>query len=433
VDNTATVASVGTKDVLVGGLAKGGKGYFALDVTDPKAMTKDKVMWEFPNSSTASYADDMGYSFSTAFIANTKAAGKVVIFGNGYGSANGYAELFVLNANTGAVIRRFNTEVGDCNGLSTPAVIDEDQDGYVDYVYAGDLKGNMWKIDLRADNDPANWRFYYMDSSSKPEPLITVKNKSGAVQPITEAPDVMLDCAALDVKDRRGLMVVFGTGQYLTTDDLSDTTVQSFYGIWDWGEYWESTLGDLSTAQSKYLGTPDSTRQLSNLPGTQLREQTFIYQDTQWGVLTDTPTDWYAHPFNADSTGKDMGWCFDMPDSGERSLRDPLIRKGNVVMISTIPSTSPCDSGGSSAIYIVNACTGGQTYKPEFDVNNDKTIDSNDVIGGKPPARDKITKIIYDPTEITDLLLLPDSSGDIDPMTITTNRAGMFFWRVLDQ
>ncbi len=217
------------RDVLVGGLGKGGKGYFALDVTDPTAMEEADVLWEY--SAEAAGDLDLGYTFGRAFIVNTKAAGKVVIFSNGYDSANGSAVLYVRNVITGAHIAKFDTKVTGCNGLATPAAVDVELDGYVDYVYAGDLKGNMWKFDLRGANI-SDWAFGYGDSGD-PKPLVTVKNANGDIQPITTPPEVMLDCASTG--DVRGLMVIFGTGQYLTTDDFVNVPVQSFYGIWDRG------------------------------------------------------------------------------------------------------------------------------------------------------------------------------------------------------
>jgi hypothetical protein len=48
-------------------------------------------------------------------------------------------------------------------------------------------------------------------------------------------------------------------------------------------------------------------------------------------------------------------------------------------------------------------------------------------------AAKKVGKIIFTPTEIADKLYLPDSTGDIGSLTITLNRPGMFFWRVLNQ
>ena len=97
------------------------------------------------------YDSDMGYSYSRPVIARSNDAGKaewLVIFGNGYNSAKSHAVLYILNLATGELIKRIDTGVGNCNGLSSPIAIDIDANGTADYVYAGDLQGNLWKFDL---------------------------------------------------------------------------------------------------------------------------------------------------------------------------------------------------------------------------------------------------------------------------------------------
>jgi type IV pilus assembly protein PilY1 len=83
----------------------------------------------------------------------------VVIFGNGYDSVNGEAVLYILNVD-GTLIRKIHTQATGCNGLSTPALVDINWDNRLDYVYAGDLNGNMWKFDL-TDSNPDNWDVAY--------------------------------------------------------------------------------------------------------------------------------------------------------------------------------------------------------------------------------------------------------------------------------
>ena len=432
VDNTAAVARVGSQDVLVCGLGKGGKGYFGLDVTEPGAMEAADVLWEFTDP-------DMGYSFSKAFIVNTKAAGDVVIFGNGYDTAdgNGHAILYVLDALTGTEIKRFDTEIGtvaDCNGMSTPAPVDVELDGYVDYVYAGDLKGNMWKIDLR-DASKDNWTFAHK-SGSTPMPLITVRNEYGEVQPITAPPEVMLDGSQVEEVDVRGLMVIFGTGKYLHYTDFDDATVQSFYGIWDQGRIWEET-DSLTVAQGKYLGTFGADRSLSNMgAGITLVEQEFIFKDSDWGVLTDNQPDWY-NPFAIIPSGIHMGWHIDLPEIGERSLLQPTLIAGAAIMISTIPSGSPCEAGGSSGTYIVSAISGGRYIHPAYNVNGEDGIDKNDTVdvNGVPiyPQWHPDPKIIYDLLIISGEAYRQDAEGNIEQFDTVKNMPGMFFWRVIGQ
>lgn len=153
--------------MLVGGLGKGGKGYYALNITDAETITSstaigevaNMVMWEYPMAGVVE--NDMGYSFSKAYIVKSYDINNewVVIFGNGYDSVNGEAVLYILNVD-GTVIRKIHTQASGCNGLSTPALVDINWDNRVDYVYAGDLNGNMWKFDL-TDSNPDNWDVAY--------------------------------------------------------------------------------------------------------------------------------------------------------------------------------------------------------------------------------------------------------------------------------
>ncbi len=186
----------------------------------------------------------MGYSYGTPIIVKTNAKvgdpgygyhGYVVIVANGYASEKGTASLKIINLKTGALIRTIETDHGPFNGLSTPKAIDVNNDLKVDYVYAGDLLGNMWKFDLTSD-ESANWQVAFCDnpdgtdhckvtdSTNIAEPLFT----ASAHQAITGAPDVMRH------QDNYGYMVIFGTGRYLGMPDLANTDIQSIYGIWDW-------------------------------------------------------------------------------------------------------------------------------------------------------------------------------------------------------
>ncbi|WP_419656472.1 uncharacterized protein Dvar_55660 [Desulfosarcina variabilis str. Montpellier] len=424
VDNTATVADIGSQDVLVCGLGKGGKGYFALDVTTPTAMDAGKVLWEYPDGTD----NDMGYSYSRALIVNTQAEGYVAVFGNGYDSTNGEAVLYVLKAETGTLLKQLKTGVTGCNGLSTPAAVDMDLNGVVEYVFAGDLKGNMWKFDLRGTSKD-DWAFSYMDGAT-PKPLITVQNASGSPQPITASPEVMLDCVHMD--EGRGLMVIFGTGQYLNSNDFSDSTVQSMYGIWDWGPMW-NLKNDLATAQSKYLGTLGTDRSLPTVGGSVgLLEQIFEYETAEWVVLSDNPINWYDP---VAGTGDHMGWVIDLTKSGERIVQMPMIKEEIVVFVSTIPSSSPCDAGGSSLVYQFLSCSGARSPSPQFDVNNNNLIGDDDVIttaeGPLPPSGESYATTLFGPLLIGPRMYFQDPTGQIPEVPTTAVLPGMFYWRVL--
>lgn len=175
----------GWKTILLGSTGAGGKSVFALDITDPEHFTANKLMWEFDNSN-ATYSADMGYSIPHPAIARLKNGKWVAIISNGYTSANGHAVLFVVDLSDGSVLRTIDTGVGSDNGLSSPAPVDKDGDRITDYVYAGDLKGNLWKFDLTSTT-AASW------SATKLFTACTADTCSDSNrQPITARPEAMM-------------------------------------------------------------------------------------------------------------------------------------------------------------------------------------------------------------------------------------------------
>ena len=80
------------KTIIVGGLNGGGKGYYALDITDP---ANPAVLWEFTNA-------NMGYSYGNPRITKLKTGPWVVLLTSGYNNADGVGRLFVIHAYTGA-------------------------------------------------------------------------------------------------------------------------------------------------------------------------------------------------------------------------------------------------------------------------------------------------------------------------------------------
>jgi type IV pilus assembly protein PilY1 len=480
------------KTILVGGLGKGGRGYYALDITDPAAITTEtalagKVMWEYPKAGTAQpEIDDMGYSFSKAAIVNSK-AGWVVIVGNGYNSVSGKAKLLILDAETGSLIKSIDTGVGDCNGLSIPIPIDVDYDDKVDYVYAGDLKGNLWKFDLTVPGptdpgydaafDPEDyWEVAYkhadtytysggMKIGTTPMPLFQAKSLTGP-QPITSKPDVMVH------PDKEGYMVVFGTGKYLGESDIADTSTQTIYGIWDYGD---------DVDDSEYLGSFEraSTPLLSNQPNYDVDLLTqydidcdplvatcdgdlFVVGTNSLRVTTEYAPNWGTTSLLVDdSCGEGLGeedcepdgyganpdpvnnagWYYDLPISGERVVTDTLLRDGKAILIAYTPVQTPCGSGGSSIIMEMNARSGAHLDKPHFDINEDGVIDDNDLvnIGTEddpiyvPPTGLKSEGRLYPPAilridEDKEKKYFSSSRGKIVEMTEKAANLGLSYW-----
>lgn len=103
-------------------------------------------------------------------------------------------------------------------------------------------------------------------------------------------------------------------------------------------------------------------------------------------VMSDNMVDWYLpvehaeFSSNPNKTMKHAGWYFDLPANGERIVRDMTVANGKLIFTSTIPSNSPCKSGGTSYHWAVDACTGGRLGSAFFDLNSDERIDGYDYI-----------------------------------------------------
>ncbi len=363
---TATTGTVGWKTVLVGGERGGGRGYFALDITDPSAFSEagsnpaNIVMWEFTDANDA----DLGFSFSNPTLALMNNGKWAAIFGNGYNSTgNGEAQLFILYLEDGVDgtwsagdYVKISTGVGntsDPNGLSTPATVDLDGNGTVDRVYAGDLRGNLWAFDLSASTS-SGWGVAY---GTTPQPLFA----AGASEPITAEPVVIKNKFVTDIGNAPNLLIFFGTGQYLVDNDKNNTNTQSFYGVWDQGT---ASLTSTNLVAQTFLAGAITGKDNNGISVTR----------TDLRVLTNNSVDFTS------GNGGVYGWHINLPASGERVVVSPVVR-GNVVFFNTlIPSTEPCTYGGSGYLMSVDLRTGGRPATTPFDLNGSGKVDANDFV-----------------------------------------------------
>ncbi|MEO8308869.1 MAG: PilC/PilY family type IV pilus protein [Pseudomonadota bacterium] len=327
------------RTILVGGLAAGGRGLFALDVTDPSTFNEGNAsniaLWEF----TSANDNDLGLTYAQASIMKLNNGSPGVVVGNGYNNTgSGHAVLFILNAQTGALIKKIDTgsgSVANPNGLSTPAVIDLDGNGTADYAYAGDLRGNVWKFDLTGGG-AGSWDVAYG------APLYTARDGGGTRQPITSTVEVTKHPTS-------GVMVLFGTGRYIQSVDVADASTQSLYGIHDDGAVVSGGRADLV-------------------------QQTITETHATGGYTYRAVTN------NAVDYTTKSGWYMDLPDSGERVVVDPILRSGRFIVPTTVPSSSPCAVGGYSWLMEVDYLGGGRLGKAVFDVNQDGVVNDADIV-----------------------------------------------------
>lgn len=355
---------------IIGGLGKGGKGYYCLNITDvtnasvSENTAKTMVAWEFTDR-------QMGYSYSEPVVVHTKSDDHpyIVIVGNGYNSPAGEGIFYILDLLTGIEITRFQTQVFDDNGVSSPIAIDVNNDYIVDYVYAGDLKGNLWKLDLTSGN-VADWDFAFFEDE-KPAPLFTTM----ANQPITSRPDVARHCKY------HGYLVAFGTGKYLGISDLNTDDEQAMYAVWDYGDDSDNgeCLGEFEggmNASSTVSKHPDysvdeieiSVRMryqpsddASDVPGGAMERCTGS-EFANWAVIMDrddpnqNQSDEDAEKPNPT---RDIGWFLPMSIGKERIVQDPMIISGTLLFLSKVPVPGICSGGGYSMVYSLGICDGG--------------------------------------------------------------------------
>lgn len=343
--------------VLVGALGAGGKAVFALDITDPSSFDETNagslVLWEMTDTDlTDTDPTKLGYTFSHPTIFKADGEGWIAAFGNGYGSANGGAYLYLIDIDGSATEEITLDATGPNNGLSSISPIDSDNDGDIDIIYAGDLLGNVWK--LTSSNGFAN---------NTVERLFTAKADSTTVQPITTRIEV-----GIHPQGRDGRMVYFGTGKYYETTDNDPANAVSpntMYGIWDDDSNNPTVSSTTDHTQDGSLVKQTITEHTGSLVNP--NGETIGYN---LRTVTDHPVDWETK----------NGWYIDLPTTGEKVVVNPTLRGGRIIFITTIPSTSPCESGGISWLMEVDHENGGQLDVAAFDLNHDGVFDIADYL-----------------------------------------------------
>lgn len=342
--------------LLVGGEGGGGRSIYALDITDPASMTTEailasKVLWEFTDN-------DMGLSYSEPHIApistNSTTYRFAAFFGNGYNSPSNKAVFYAVNPENGQLIREIDLcavvpkacDATEPQGLSSVAVANSDglQGQPITDVYAGDLQGNVWHINVSSTN-PALWTASV---------LFQARDSSGATQAITTAPVVTLQPKYPLLQ---GLFVMVGTGELLTFSDLSSTQTQSIYGIWD-----------------KPISSTTVTR--ANQQGQSLSLVTAGVSGLTQNILLTTN--------NTINWGTNMGWYTDLIIPGQRVVNDPQLLNGSlIVTLNTPPIANACSTPFTAMLLELNYSSGGAFQYPQLDITVDGIINSSDQYNGQ--------------------------------------------------
>lgn len=437
--------------VLVGTLGGGGRGLFALDITDPDDI---KLLWEFTSDNSAtldatSKLSNLGYSFGKPAVERLHTGDWAAIFGNGYYSANatsGKAVLYALKIEDGTLIKALEatSPLTGSNGLSTVQVADYNGDIVTDTAYAGDLLGNLWRFDLlnpgtseapfTRDNDGADQtNAFKVAFGGTPLYSATTNDQStgteaGKSQAITVAP-VVIQHPTLT-----GYLIAFGTGRYIGVNDkVAPFDVQTVYGIWD---RW--TLGQTTTSEQV------RGRNRSSLQQQTLTAATYSNSGVTRNVrmLSANAISWYKNSNQTDSDVDRSGWYFDLKvtgatkNTGERVVFPLRTLGDSLVFTSITPNADPCSAGLDSILYATDAKQGGQTLHNVFDLNKDGKIDAADRLSsGSVSGTDgtigdnSLTGNRTGNTNLTTLIC--DSSGNCISATAGPTANGRQSWRML--
>jgi type IV pilus assembly protein PilY1 len=340
------------------GLRRGGRNYYALDVTD---ISSPQLLWKIEGG--AGDFVELGQSWSrpvrakiTIDIDSVITEKDVLIFTGGYDDDQDNVSertaddqgraLFIVDAKTGSLIwsggpsDSFDTTFTDMQYSmpASPAVADLNSDGLADQIYVADVGGQVWRFDilngeerdslvtggvvadLALDSSPVNTRRFY------------------------HTPDLAL------LKDNAGntvLSVFIGSGYH--AHPLDEVVSDRFYRL-DMTDAYEPpssysalTETDLYDASSNELGSDDLVLQLA--------AQTAF--DTK------------------------NGWYITLPNNGEKVLSTPLTIEGQVVFTTYDPeaNSSGCSvQPGTSREYVVKA----SNATPTVDMDSDDAINTGD-------------------------------------------------------
>ena len=344
------------RTILVGSMGVGGDQVFALDITEPTTFDEDDVLWEFSHS-------DLERGVDAPQVGRLPTGEWAAIFGNGVGASTG--KLFVVNLETGSVIETLDAGSG---GLATPVFTVND--GIVEYAYAGNMDGELFRFDL-SESNTNQW-----DATK----LFQTEGPGGNAQPITSRPRVANMPQNFDKR-----VVTFGTGSFFQQGDRGDNSVQSLYGIIDEGGASSGIERD-DLVEQTIEGDTTETIDVVQDDGTTV-ETDFTVRRTSDNPLGDS----------------DEGWVLDLDEvSGERVVSNPTFPSGldrsRVRFTTLIPNSDPCKSGTTGFLMEVGLVAGGNPSEPVFDLSNDTEFDEedycNDCGGGGsnqgPPAGTKL-------------------------------------------
>lgn len=425
VDGTTNVFSYqsgqNAKRVLaLGTYGNGAKGGYALDLSDLSSVVdgdgnmkpltdttkiQSFLKWEFDDSNNA-YVGKMMRAPKVFTYHTDEENAKTrlyAVYGNGYNStaANGGPALIFVDVLKGKFVNTiypddetvsstssseplWSGEYKD--GMAEPAVFDSDNDGNPDYIYAGDLHGNMYRLSLRkaVTNNGAtayqhgklavegagidgNHRSGLdgMITSDDLKRLAVCTDPTGKRLSITTAPSVR-NITTAGAAGSLSRIVMWGTGRYLISNvDNKYNASDPVNSIWMIND-----RGDSSESITRNSGVIVSSLSF----GGEIHDGS-EYDRTKTRTLE-------TQACRAQSGTCDDGWVVDLTpiyngntllNGGEKVVFNPAATMGRFIVNTLIPTTDVCAASAEGYQYVLNP----ESYRIDKAQNNSTGAGSN--------------------------------------------------------
>ncbi len=294
-------------------------------------------------------------------------------------------------------------------GLGEPALVDVDLNGSIDLVYAGDGEGNLYRIDVSAD-EPSSWRAVLLFRAWYGDVPITG-------QPITQRPFAMAH------PQGSGFLVVFATGIGIADNDADDTSVQSIYAVWDRGGPNPATASldskryrlverEVVNVVFESNGTLDWRRLVVGGPVHYVADAPGSRGTYGWYIDLDMPR---AQRTQAGNPNPDN--CGAAPPApqypGERARRRFIARGDSLIVATVLPrSARLCDGAPSGSVLAIGLIDGSSVRRQVFDIDGNGRIDGDDLV-------------TYRGATYTSGVVVPDAGTELGEPVLVTDRHGL--------
>lgn len=408
IDHTA-----GDKVFLYSGLRRGGRIYYALDISNPDSPT---FKWKIDDNTTG--FSELGQTWSVPNRARIPGyADPVLIFGAGYdinkddtglASADSMGRgIFIVDADTGALVWSVTPAANSATNLYAPldhsvpsaiTLLDSNGDELTDRLYFGDTGGNMWRVDLTGNARPS--------SAQDTWKITQVADLNGGTVATDRRIFNAVDVVSTRYKGLNFDALLFGSGD--RTNPNATDVENRFYMLRD-EKVSPYTTAAPTTAECaipvddfrcKLPITDIGTGSLPELKGTLYDATANLIQVGSTAQKVDA----------AVALAASSGWFIDLETSGEKSLARSLTIQGEVFFTTFSPDASATNlcvpSPGTGLLYAVDLQTAAAIKNFDNDIDVERSGEIGDLIPDTPSPH-------IDPDgEIR--LLLPPGSTDID-------------------